>query len=341
MPVLRVETPGLFTTVQDRGRIGFRNIGVPTSGVLDAQACALANALVGNATDAAVLECLGAAPALVAEDGPVRVALWGSAARALVTQADGTARPLPAGQSVTLAPGDRLAIGPLRDTFCLTIAVEGGFDVPPVLGSRSTYVRGGFGGLSGRPLRAGDLVPAGSAATGRSERRLAFADGDEQDRPVRIVLGPQQDAFTPEGVAAFLCGPYALTNNADRMGFRFEGPKITHRAGPDIVSDGAVAGSIQVPGSGQPIVLLADGQSVGGYTKIATVISADLPRLVRRRPGQPVRFMAVSQAEAEQLAREAALAMQGRVATIEDVVEGLDVQALYDRNLVSGVTAAV
>ena len=297
MSGLRVLNPGLFTSVQDRGRIGFRDIGVPTSGVLDLDAMRLANALAGNDPDCAVLECLGMGPEIEAVDGPVRVAFIGEA-DATILRSDGARQALGPAHSATLGVGDRLAMGALR-TACASIAVEGGVDVPMLLGSRATYVRGGFGGYSGRTLRQGDVVPVGIPATSRAEQRLTADWRGPADDPIRVVLGPQDDAFTNEGVATFLGEPYAISNNADRMGYRFEGSAIAHVKGADIVSDGAVAGSIQVPGSGQPIVLLADGQSVGGYTKIATVISTDLPRLVRKQPGMVVRFAAVSQGQAK------------------------------------------
>ena len=338
MSALRVRHPGLFTSVQDRGRIAIRDTGVPTSGVLDADALRLANALVGNAPDCAVLECLGMGPDLEAVDGAVRLCFIGDAPDAAILRADGTRQQLPAGQSATLAPGDRLAIGAMR-SFCLSLGVEGGIDVPVVLGSRATYARGGFGGYSGRPLRADDVVPVGADAPERAERRLTMDWRRAADEPVRVVLGPQDDAFTPEGLATFLREPYKVTNNADRMGFRLDGPVIAHVKSADIVSDGAVAGSIQVPGAGRPIVLLADGQSVGGYTKIATVISADLPHLVRHRPSETLRFVAVSQDEAETVARDHEAWLTAVVASIETFVDGLDIRALYDRNLISGVVS--
>ena len=339
MSGLRVRAPGLLATVQDGGRVGYRRYGVPTSGVLDRAALALANALVGNGADAAALECLGMGPELEAVDGPVRIAFIGEAPGAAIVRADETRAALRPGQSTTLAPGDRVAFGALA-TLGLVLAVEGGVDVAPVMGSRSTYLRGGFGGTAGRALVAGDLVPVGAEASARAERRLTQDWRVSGDAPIRVVLGPQDDAFTDDGIGAFLGQTFTISASADRMGFRLEGATpVAHRTGPDIVSDGAVAGSIQVPGSGQPIVLLADGQSVGGYTKIATVISADLPALVRRRPGDRVAFAAVTQAQAQDLARAHAKALQAAIDTIEPFVDGLDIQALYDRNLVSGVVA--
>ena len=195
MSGLRVTNPGLFTSVQDRGRIGFRDIGVPTSGVLDLDAMRLANALLGNDPDCAVLECLGLGPELEAVVGPVRLAFIGEAPDATVLRTDGARQALGAAQSATLGVGDRLAMGALR-TFCVTLAVAGGVDVPAVLGSRATYVRGGFGGYAGRTLRQGDvlLVDAlpspGGAAESRAEKRLA-ADW----------RGPIED-FDPRGVGA-------------------------------------------------------------------------------------------------------------------------------------------
>ena len=339
MSALRIIAPGLFTTVQDRGRIDHRHIGVPTSGALDPDSFRLANAIVGNDSDAAVFECLGLGPELEAVDGDIRVAFIGAASAAAIVRTDGARQGLPAGQSVTLHPGDRLTLGALQ-TFSICLAVEGGFDVPAVLGSRSTYVRGGFGGVSGRTLRAGDTVPAASSASTRAERRLGLDWRGTPDAPIRVVLGPQQDAFTSDGLAAFLGSDYAITTDADRMGFRFDGAKIAHVRGADIVSDGAVAGSIQVPGSGQPIVLLADGQSVGGYTKIATVIGADLPLLVRRKPSERVRFVDVTQSAAEDAARTHETWLRELIASIEEFADGLDVQALYDRNLISGIVTA-
>jgi biotin-dependent carboxylase-like uncharacterized protein len=337
---LIVRAPGLFTTVQDRGRHGYRNIGVPTSGALDQTALMLANALVGNEADAAALEILGVGPTLEAAHAPVRVALIGDARAASIERADGTKQPLPASRSARLEPGDRLAIGPLENTFCACLAVEHGFAIAPVLGSSSTYMRGGFGGFEGRILKSGDRLPIANVARDLLHERMLPALPPETDAPIRVVLGPQDDRFSEAGLAAFLGSDYRVTNDADRMGFRLEGAPIDHVRGPDIVSDGAVPGSIQVPGSRQPIVLLADGQSVGGYTKIATIVSADLSRFARMKPGTRLRFAAVTQAEAEGIARAHHAALQETITGIVECRDGVDLEALYRANLVSGVTNA-
>ncbi len=221
--------------------------------------------------------------------------------------------------------------------FSAVIAVEGGVLVEPVLGSRSTYVRGGFGGLNGRGLRAEDRLPV-APASDRPNMRL-HPPPDDPAAPIRTVLGPQDDHFTGEGIETFLQTQWRVTANADRMGFRLEGGRIAHKASADIVSDGAAPGSIQVPGSGEPIVLLADGQSVGGYTKIATIISCDLSRFARRRPGEAVRFALVTQGEAEDLARRHDRVLRDVIASTTPALDGLDLAALYRENLVSGVTS--
>ncbi len=339
MSALIVRSPGLFSSVQDRGRFRFGKIGVPSSGALDQVALRLANALVGNDDNAAVLEVLGLGPTLEAGDDPVRVALVGDAPDMIVVGSDGAKRPVASGRSLRLEPGEQIVVGNLA-SFCACLAVEGGIDVPVVLGSRSTYVRGGFGGLSGRILKVGDRLAVAAASDQPVEKRLAGDLDIDPDAPIRVVPGPQADRFTPAGFAAFLGGEYRVTNSADRMGFRLEGPEIDHVRGPDIVSDGAVTGSIQVPGSKQPIVLLADGQSVGGYTKIATIISADLSRFARKKPGAPVRFAAVTQAQGEEAARVHDATLRETIATFADAHDGLDLEALYAANLVSGVTDA-
>lgn len=333
-PALRVRNPGLLTTVQDLGRFGHRRFGVPQSGALDRDALLLANALVGNGADQAALECIGLGPTLTIEDSAVRMAVLG--AQSSITGVDGQRRAVPPGHSMLLQAGDTLAVGPLS-AFSAIIAVEHGIDVEPVLGSRSTYLRGGFGGL-GRKLEAGDRLPIKGAVGDRAERRLPTPVASDPSQAIRVVLGPQDNAFTAGGIETFLSETWRVTNSADRMGFRLEGARIDHENSPDIVSDGAVPGAIQVPGSGQPIVLLADGQSVGGYTKIATVISCDLSRFARHRPGEIVRFAAVTQARAEALAREHDEALRLAIEAMEPVREGLNLAALYRENLVSGVT---
>jgi allophanate hydrolase len=229
-----------------------------------------------------------------------------------------------------------------RQSACCYLAVEGGIAVPRVLGSASTYVRAALGGLNGRALQAGDFVPLAKAcASERTELRAPALSAVPADQPIRVVLGPQQKYFRKEAVATLLDAEFRVSKDADRMGMRLDGPPLRHRHGWDIVSDAIATGSIQVPGSGQPIVLLADHQTTGGYPKIATVISADWPALGRRRPGDPLRFVSVELEAAEEMCREAEREFATLVGALElapNEIE-LDVEALYGANLISGVTS--
>jgi biotin-dependent carboxylase-like uncharacterized protein len=338
---LKVIAPGLHTSLQDDGRRGFQDVGVPVSGPLDRVALRLANALVGNPQDTAALEILVQGPTLEVMAQSVRVALVGGSGGLDIL--DGQERVAPPGESVRLTQGTRLRVRGLGKVSCAYLAIEGGFAATPVLRSVSTYTRGGLGGFDGRPLAAGDILPISAGAV-EERRELALPSPLDPglDQPIRAVLGPQDDFFSEGAIGTFLSSTYTVSAQADRMGFRLEGPKLDHAKGYDIVSDAIVAGSIQVPGSGQPIVLLVDAQTTGGYPKIATVASADLPGLGRRRPGDPVRFMAVSQPDAEALRREQEAHVREIVAGLREAKHGraVDVHALYRANLVGGMISA-
>jgi allophanate hydrolase len=313
---LRVRSPGFHTTVQDLGRPGWQAIGVPVSGALDTVNLRLANALVGNRPGMSALEMLFSGPELEVAADTVRVALAGAGA-SLVTGA-ASSPSVPAGNSMTLSRGNVLKVIVGDQSACCYLAVEGGFAVPPVLGSASTYVRAEIGGLEGRALLCGDFLPLTiEHATARPELRLPSWLPATGDQPIRVVLGPQQEYFTEAAVAALLGSEFRVSQSADRMGMRLDGPLLHHRGGWDIVSDAIATGAIQVPGSGQPIVLLADHQTTGGYPKIATVISADLPRVGRRRPGDLIPFAAVTIEAAEALCR----AEESRVAELVAALE--------------------
>jgi biotin-dependent carboxylase-like uncharacterized protein len=228
--------------------------------------------------------------------------------------------PAPQWTTLRLAAGDTLRVGAARAGVRVYIAVGGGVDVPVALGSRATYLRGRLGGLEGRALRRDDVLPVGAATPAPARRvRPAAVPAWTGDVALRVVLGPQADRFTDEGIATFLGEPYEMLPQSDRMGARLRGPRIAHTRGHDIVSDGIALGAIQVPGDGQPIVLLVDRQSTGGYTKIATVCSFDIDRLAQLKPGQRVRFAAVAVAEAHRLRRERAAAVDG---ALEETVAG-------------------
>lgn len=340
MHAIEIVQPGMANAVQDGGRRGYRAIGVPLAGAADPVLMAGANRLLGNAADAAAIEMPLAGPDLRVLDGPVRIALAGAVAAKLL-RADGTALDIGAAQTVTLRRGDSLSVGAVRAGFAY-LALAGGCRVPLQLGSRSTFARARLGGVAGRALMAGDRIECGAPAGDPGVEWRAPAPFVHGDGPIRVLLGPQDDAFEPDVIATFLAGPYRVGRDSDRMGLRLEGPTLKHRGSADIVSDGVAPGAIQVPGSGQPIVLFVDAQTVGGYAKIATVIRADLPRLARLRPGAELRFVAVTRAQAFAALHAQAQALQRWVESIGPyrLPGSLDLDALRENNLVSGVVDA-
>ncbi len=286
---------GAGVSIQDLGRSGHRAIGVPLAGAADPLLLACANALLAQAEDLAALEVALLGPVVRAIGAPIRLALVGDFAPRL-TRDDGSTSPIDPWRSLTLQPGEMLAVGPCRCGIGY-LALAGGVDVPLVLGSRSTYARAGLGGVEGRAPRAGERLRCGAGLGGprQAARPFVHANG-----AMRVLPGPQHGSFDDEAWALFVGSNYRVSREADRMGLRLEGPTLKHRAGggADIVSEAVVPGAVQVPGAGQPIVLGVDAQTIGGYAKIATVIRADLPRLAHARPGSVLRFRAVTRAEA-------------------------------------------
>lgn len=301
MTALVVQRCGPMTSLQDAGRVGFQRFGVSNSGAMDHWGLAAANALVGNPAGAGAVEFMLMGGALTVEGGTARLAVAGAPCAVAV---DGVA----AGSNVslTLRPGETLTLGAAERGIFVYLAAAGGLATPPVLGSLSLQPRAGIGGLEGRPLRPGDRLALVLDNVPPGPERALDPAPLEAGAPVRVVLGPQDDFFTPEGIATLLSSPYTVSREADRMGYRLTGPAVAHARGFNIVSDGIAAGSIQVPGAGQPIVTMADRQTAGGYPKIATVISTDLRVLAQRRAGETVRFETVGIEAAQAIARERA-----------------------------------
>jgi KipI family sensor histidine kinase inhibitor len=304
-PVLEVLKPGLFTTVQDLGRWGYQASGVSVAGAMDPLALRMANGLVGNEPDAGALEITLLGPTLRAV-GACIVALAGA-------EVEPRLNGRPVMGTVELKVGDELEVGRTVRGARAYLAVGGGIDVPLVLGSRSTYTRAGFGGLEGRALRAGDTICHAERSeesapreriphSARNDKWLPLPSGDEIT--VRVVLGPQDDYFSVETIEEFLRKAFQISSDADRMGYRLAGHPLHHQGPAEIVSDGVVLGSIQIPPHGNPIVMLADRPSVGGYPKIATVIGSDVRLVAQCRPGMRLHFRQVSVAEARQALRE-------------------------------------
>jgi biotin-dependent carboxylase-like uncharacterized protein len=314
MPEIAVGEAGPFTTVQDAGRPGHLRVGIPASGPVDREAFVLANRLVGNPDGAAALECTLIGPLVEFADART-VAVTGAECPVTLNGA-----PAPRWESFRVGAGDTLRLGTARSGVRAYLAISGGVATPPALGSRATYVRGRLGGLEGRALRRGDrlpLGPGGGATAGArvpADRVPAYGDLPE----IRVVLGPQDDRFTARGVAALLVGAYEMLPQSDRMGARLRGPAIEHARGHDIISDGVPLGGVQVVGDGQPIVLLVDRQSTGGYTKIATVCSFDIGRLGQVKPGQRVRFTRVTVRQAHAALRAARARLDAAIAKIPD-----------------------
>ncbi len=341
---LKIVRAGLFDTLQDLGRVGFMALGMPTAGAMDRIGLRLANALLGNPPGMAGLEIGVMGPDLLVEADSVRVALVGPLSPALIEAPDAPPRPLESDRTHLLKRGQMLRVGMIDGSSTAYLAIAGGFALQPFMGSLSTYARAGVGGFDGRKLAPGDALPLVRAQAAAADERKLAAPFDYGSGPIRIVWGPQEDHFTAAGRRTFVESDYRVSKEADRMGIRFDGPTIEHaksveKGGADIISDGIGPGAIQVPGAGLPIVLLADRQTVGGYPKIATVASADLPRLGRLLPGQIVRFQAVTVAEAEKLRRDQEVRLARAIADLKVARPpgGIDLARLYEENLIDGV----
>lgn len=290
--------------MQDLGRRGYQRYGIPVCGALDPLSLRIANILVGNPEGAAGLEITALGPTIRFTSDSV-FAVVGADFRPKVG-----GREVRTWESVKVSAGSVLTLGAASDGLRAYLAVAGGIDVPLVMNSRSTDLKGVFGGFEGRTLQDGDSLPVGASPhvsdwswTGLPmgiSRQPTFG----QEFEIRVVLGPQHEEFTESGVNALLTSEYTVSADSDRMGYRLAGPDIAHQSGPDIVSDGTALGSIQVPGTGQPIVLLADRGTTGGYAKIATVIGPDIGLLSQAMPGAKIRFHAVSVEEAHEVLRD-------------------------------------
>ena len=290
-----VKTPGPLTTVQDAGRFYYQSSGIRPSGVMDTDAYEAANALVGNTQGEAVLEMtfLGATLEFQTE-------AWFAATGAdMRAKLDGV--PVARYQAIHAEAGQTLAFGMAVNGCRGYFAVRGGIDVPVVMGSRSTDMSAKLGGFQGRALKAGDVLPTLSAGDWTPSNLQHEPPVYENAATVRVVPGPQEEYFTAAGLETFFSASYEISPNSDRMGLRLDGPEIESVNGTDIVSDGIVFGSIQVPSGGKPILLMADHQTAGGYAKIGTVLSFDLPKLAQARPGDTVRFVRISAEDAQAL----------------------------------------
>ena len=333
MSKLVVSSIGPASSVQDRGRHGAQRYGLVPSGAMDRLALAAANALVGNEPFAASIEIGPFTAAFTARDSVIRVALAGAA-----RSADIAGRPVATNTSMTIADGETLTLGFAKGGAFSYLAIEGGIDGGATFGSRSVNQRAGLGSPYPRPLQSGDELAA-RPASGAAALRIEMP---EASGPIRIVLGPQDDEFSDEAKALFLDSEWKISATSDRMGYRLEGPAIEHVGGHNIVSDGTVNGSIQVPGNGAPIVLMPDRGTTGGYPKIATVISADFGRLAQTPAGAAFRFKAISMQEAQAEAKKFAALLRGMPDRLR-AIEGfeLNIEALQAANVAGSAVSAI
>jgi biotin-dependent carboxylase-like uncharacterized protein len=334
MSKLVITAIGPASSVQDGGRYGGQRYGLTPSGAIDRLALATANSLVGNAAFAAAIEIGPFGAAFTAREGAVRVALAGASRNADIAR-----RAVASNTSMTLTDGETLTLGFARGGSFTYLAIEGGITGEPMFGSLAVNARAGLGSPYPRPLQAGDELHT-AAASGAAERRIDLPP--PVVGPIRVVMGPQDDEFADGQRNLFLDSEWKISATSDRMGYRLEGPVLKHLHGHNIVSDGTVNGSVQVPGNGAPIVLMPDRGTSGGYPKIATVITADLGRFAQTPAGTRFRFKAVSMNEAQaelRKFRELLRSLPGRVKPIENF--DLNIEALQDANVAGAAVSAI
>ncbi|WP_102261506.1 5-oxoprolinase subunit C family protein [Mesobacillus jeotgali] len=297
-PLLKVLKPGLQTTVQDLGRTGYQQYGISPSGALDSYSLQMANLLVGNPLYEAGLEVTMMGPSLGALKD-VSMAICGGNLQPMVNK-----KKVSMWKSFVFRKGDILSFGKVESGARAYIGFAGGIDVPLVLGSKSTFINGTMGGFNGRALDAGDIVQGMPFVRKNRFLHKDFIPEYHAQIEIRVILGPHLEKFHPDAIKRFLSNEYTISPQSNRMGYRLAGPELNHIDGADIISDAIPAGGIQVPSNGQPIILLAERQTTGGYARIATVISVDLPLLAQAMPGTKIRFAGITIEEAQELYRK-------------------------------------
>lgn len=302
---IRVLKPGLSTTVQDGGRYGYTHLGISPAGAADSLSLRIANLLVGNGEYAPALEMTLLGASLEFEEGAV-VAVSGAQCDCKAGQ-----NKVPANEAVEIAAGSVLQCGSMTDGARCYLSIRGGLDVPLVMGSASTDVRGQFGGFEGRRLKSGDVLRVGKSRATEVRRPAGVLEEVRSSGPVRVTRGAQNDWFSHEMYAKLLSTPYQVTEQSDRAGLRLQGEAVSPSEKTQLLTDGIPLGAIQVPQSGQPIILFVDQQTTGGYPKIANIITADMHRIGQLRPRHQVRFAEVSIADAVEALRHQELWLKG------------------------------
>lgn len=295
---IRILKGGMYTTVQDLGRTGYQSQGFPVAGVMDVRSFKIANLLLDNPENEAVLEFTLIGPTLEFTSATI-VAITGGDFQ---PEVNGESAPMYT--ALYMNKGDILKFKSARTGSRGYIAFSSYLDIPVVMGSRCTNTKSGIGGFKGRKLQAGDYINFRIKRRYLPfflSRKLELDEFDQEEAEIRVIMGPQDDMFSRQGIETFLNSEYTVTSDFDRMGCRLEGPFIAQKETSDIISDGTVFGSVQVPSHGKPIILLADRQTTGGYAKIATVASVDIPKVVQRKTDHKIRFRAITVEEAQEL----------------------------------------
>lgn len=300
MPVMTVISSGPLSTVQDAGRFGYMDTGFSPNGAMDVYSMRAANILVGNNPDDGVIEMT--LMGLTAQfDCACVIAVTGADMQPKIN-----GKPIKMYSTVEVNAGDRLSMTTALKGMRAYLAVAGGFDIPLIMGSMSTNLKCALGGFEGRKLRSGDEIPLRESISYELLGRKSMVPENNYNNSitVRVLFGPQDDYFTQKGIETFLSASYKVSDKSDRMGVRLEGESIENKNGVDIISDGIATGSVQIPASGTPIIMMADRQTTGGYAKIATVISADLKKIAQARPGTEIHFEAVTEKQAVRLKKK-------------------------------------
>lgn len=302
---IEIVKPGLFTTIQDLGREGWQRNGIVVAGAMDPLSLQIGNILVGNERNEAGLEVTLLGPEILFLDEGV-IAICGGD---LTPTLEG--KPVPLWQTFRVKKGQVLRFGERRSGARAYIAIAGGIDIKPIFGSKSTYVKGRVGGLDGRALQKGDVLKRGGSSLQRSTNLFVgtallkkYIPVYEKERTFRLIPGPEIDAFLESSITRFLTTPFVVTPQTDRMGYGLQGARLIHKKSADIISDAVTFGTIQVPANGQPIILMADRQTTGGYTRVANIITVDLPYMAQLLPGDKVSFKEVTIHEAQAIYRK-------------------------------------
>ena len=288
---IKIIKAGLLTTIQDMGRYGYQETGMAVSGVMDTRSASLANILAGNDEGEGVLEVTMMGPTIEFTADNIIAVTGGDLGAAL------NGAPIPRYEAVLVKAGQTLSFAAPKSGARAYVSFAGGLDVPVVMGSKSTNLKSKIGGFEGRKLEAGDEIGFTAPKTSlpnMSARKLPVPDFSAREHEIRVVLGPQDDCFPQSSIDTFFNNVYTISNEYDRMGCRMQGEVIKHKVGGDIITDGISFGAVQVPSHGNPIVMMADHQTTGGYTKIGNVISVDLPILAQCMPGHKIHFKWIS-----------------------------------------------